>query len=146
MALGHYNVSKGKDDRGEYISYYDKFDATPGNSKNLWEKLNVVKPFEIYDRIYIKDYGDGAMKRMYYSDKELSELDSNKKDFDTLALQRELSNRGYKLSKSTKEDSSFDGVLGEETIQALLDYQSKLKTNSSATKMMYGGTIKKKKY
>ena len=85
------------------------------------------KPFEIYDRIYIKDYGDGKQKRMYYSDKELSELDIDKKNFDTLALQRELSNRGYKLPKSTKEDGTFDGVWGDETKNALLDYQIKNK-------------------
>jgi hypothetical protein len=52
-AMGHYNVSKGKDDKGEYISYYDKFDATPGKSENLWENIGIVKPFEIYGRIYL---------------------------------------------------------------------------------------------
>ena len=65
--------------------------------------------------------------RQYYSDKELSELNLDKKDFDTLALQRELSNRGYKLPKSTKQDGSFDGIFGEETKAALLDYQTKNK-------------------
>jgi hypothetical protein len=55
MALGHYIVSKGKDKKGEYISYYDKFDATPGKKINLWEKIGLTKPFEIYDRIYLKD-------------------------------------------------------------------------------------------
>ena len=66
--------------------------------------------------------------RQYYSDKELSELNLDKKDFNTLALQRELSNRGYKLPKSTKqEDGSFDGIFGEETKAALLDYQIKNK-------------------
>ena len=73
------------------------------------------------------DYGDGKQKRMYYSDKELSELDPNKRNFDTLALQRELSNRGYKLPKSTKKDGSFDGIWGDETKNALLDYQTKNK-------------------
>lgn len=53
MALGHYTVSKGKDEKGEYVSYYDKFDATPGKGTNLWEKIGLVKPFEIYGRIYI---------------------------------------------------------------------------------------------
>lgn len=70
---------------------------------------------------------DPDFKGAYYSDKELSELDTNKKNFDTLALQRELSNRGFKLPKSTKEDGSFDGILGNETKQALLDWQSKNK-------------------
>lgn len=127
--LGHFTVNKGKDERGEYISYYDKYDLSPtlpvvGKS----EVSNYLgEPFEIYDRIYTKDYGDSKQKRMYYTDKELSELDINKKDFDTLALQRELSNRRYKLPKSTKKDGSFDGILGDETKNALLDYQTKNK-------------------
>ena len=119
-ALGNFNIHKSSDERGEYISYYDLW-----NVNALSDKIG--KPFEVYDRIYIKDYGDGKQKRMYYSDKELSELDINKKNFDTLALQRELSNRGYKLPKSTKKDGSFDGILGDETKTALLDYQSKNK-------------------
>ena len=128
--LGNFTVNKGKDDRGEYISYYDKYDLSPKLPLvGKMELSNFVgKPFEIYDRIYIKDYGDGQKKRMYYSDKELSELDIDKKNFDTLALQRELSNRGYNLPKSTKKDGTFDGVWGNEIKNALLDYQSKNKT------------------
>jgi len=104
----------------EVKSVYDKWDLEP---------VDFGKPFEIYDRIYVKDYGDGQKKRMYYSDKELSELDIDKKNFDTLALQIELSNRDYKLPKSTKKDGSFDGVWGDETKNALIDWQNKNKTN-----------------
>ena len=111
-------MSTGKDDRGTYVSFYDKWDLSP---------MDFGKPFEIYDRIYTKDYGDGKQKRMYYTDKELSNLDINKKDFDTLALQRELSNRGYKLPKSTKKDGSFDGIWGDETKKALINWQTKNK-------------------
>ena len=112
--MGNYKMSTGKDDRGTYVSFYDKWDLSP---------MDFGKPFEIYDRIYTKDYGDGKQKRMYYTDKELSEIDINKKNFDTLALQRELSNRGYKLPKSTKEDGTFDGIWGDETKNALLEYR-----------------------
>lgn len=73
-------------------------------------------------------YKQNKYIKQYYSDKELSELDVNKKNFDTLALQRELSNRGYELPKSTKKGNTFDGVWGDETKNALLDYQSKNKT------------------
>lgn len=45
------------------------------------------------------------------------------------ALQKTLSEKGYKLPKSTKEDGTFDGVWGDETKNALLDYQIKNKTN-----------------
>ena len=127
--LGNFKLKKLKDDRGEYFQYYDIWDYGRNNNPNLNkpDNLGQTKPFEIYDRIYVKDYGDGQYERMYYSDKELSELDINKKNFDTLALQRELSNRGYKFPNSTKEDGSFDGILGDETKQALLDWQSKNK-------------------
>ena len=73
-------------------------------------------------------YKQNKYIKQYYSDKELFELDVNKKNFNTLALQRELSNRGYKLLKSTKENGTLDGILGDETKNALLDYQSKNKT------------------
>jgi hypothetical protein len=125
-ALGNFRIGKGTDERGEYFSYYDLFDIARGNEKN--NTYGTAKPFEVYDRVYVRDYGDGQKKRMYYSDKELSELDVSKKNFDTKALQRELSNRGYELPKSTKEDGDFDGVLGGETKAALLDYQVKIKS------------------
>mgnify|MGYP003756043747 CR=1 FL=1 len=120
-SLRDYKYSKGKDDRGNYISYYDINDY--GNILDIIPNTN---PFEIYGRIYYKDY-NGQKKRMYYSDKELSELDVNKKNFDTLALQRELRNRGYELPKSTKKDGSLDGIWGDETKNALLDWQNKNK-------------------
>lgn len=115
--MGNYKMSTGKDGRGAYVSFYDKWDLSP---------VDFGKPFEIYDRIYVKDYGDGKPKRMYYSDKELSQLSTDKKNFDTLALQIELNNRGYKLPNSTKEDGTFDGILGEETKEALKKEQIRL--------------------
>lgn len=111
--MGNYKMSTGEDDRGTYVSFYDKWDLAPAD---------FGKPFEIYDRIYTRNYF-GKQKRMYYSDKELSEIDINKKNFDTLALQKELNNRGYKLPKSTKSDETFDGIFGDETKNALLEYR-----------------------
>lgn len=116
-SLRDYQYSKGKDDKGDYVAYYDINDYG-----NILDVIPNANPFEIYGRIYYKDY-NGQKKRMYYSDKELSELNIDKKDFDTLALQRELSNRGYKLPKSTKKDGTLDGILGDETKNALLEYQ-----------------------
>jgi hypothetical protein len=121
-SLKDFQYSKGEDDRGKYVAYYDKNDYG-----NILDIMPNSKTFDIYGRVYYKDYGDGTNKKMYYSDKELSKLDVNKKDFDTLALQRELSNRSIKLPKSTNSDGTFDGILGDETKQALLDYQSKNK-------------------
>jgi hypothetical protein len=52
-AIGRYTLGKGKDEKGEYISYYDKFDQGTGLGINPGELLGLTKPFEIYDRIYI---------------------------------------------------------------------------------------------
>jgi hypothetical protein len=140
VGLGDYTVNKGKDDRGEYISYYDKWDINPfGQGKNAPDvSLGIGKPFDLYDRIYYKDYGDGNKKKMYYSNDELSNLDSDSKNFNTKKLQRELNNRGYKLSKSIKANEDFDGVYGNETKKALEDWQNK---NKSIDKKAMGGDI-----
>jgi hypothetical protein len=51
MALGNFTVSRGKDAKGDYVSYYDKYDLNP---KGLVNDVNIMgKPFEIYDRIYL---------------------------------------------------------------------------------------------
>ena len=52
--MGEFSMSKGKDEQGDYIAYYDKWDLSP--SIPLYGKLSVEKitgkPFEIYNRIY----------------------------------------------------------------------------------------------
>ena len=52
-AIGRYTLGKGKDEKGEYISYYDNFDQGTGTGINPGELLGLTKPFEIYDRIYL---------------------------------------------------------------------------------------------
>ena len=42
----NFTASLGKDDKGDYVSYYDKWDIEP---------TDFGKPFEIYDKIYLKD-------------------------------------------------------------------------------------------
>jgi hypothetical protein len=126
-SLKDFQYSKGNDDRGKYVAYSDKNDYG-----NILDIIPNSKPFDIYGRIYYKDYGKGNVK-MYYSDKELSALDSNKKDFDTQGLQRELNNRGYQFPRSTTSDNTFDGIYGDETKNALLDWQNK------NNKKQYGG-------
>ena len=128
FVMGRHTVKKGKDNRGEYIEYMDRFDFDTYKLMGLpigevSDKLN--KPFDIYGRKYYKDYGDGQKKAMYYTDQELFSFDPDKKNFDTLALQRELSNRGYKLNESKMESGDFDGILGEETKKALKDWKAK---------------------
>jgi hypothetical protein len=53
-AIGRYFLSKGKDEKGDYISYYDTFDEGSGpDGGGIGETLGLTKPFEIYDRIYL---------------------------------------------------------------------------------------------
>ena len=41
------------------------------------------------------------------------------------SLQNSLKREGYNLSKSIKQDGTFDGIFGDETKKALIDWQSK---------------------
>ena len=125
-ALENVTMYKDKDERGDFYSVIDTYDF--GNKKGVTGKLErkIGKPYEIYDRVYYKDYGDGKNKRMYYFDDELKNIDVNKKDFDTQALQRELGNRGIKLPKSTTKEGTFDGIYGDETKNALTEYQKSI--------------------
>jgi hypothetical protein len=90
----------------------------------------VNKPLPIYGRVYYKDYGDGVKRKMYYTDNELKSFstDKNNKNFNALDLQKELVNRGYELPNSMQKDDDgnlkFDGIYGNETKQALQDFQS----------------------
>ena len=47
LTMGTFVISKGRDEKGSYVSYYDKWDfATTGAFQAIGQ------PFEIYDRIY----------------------------------------------------------------------------------------------
>lgn len=54
--LGDYTVSKGHDDKGSYISYYDMWDLDPSGRNKGDASMSIGKPIPIYDRIYLDDY------------------------------------------------------------------------------------------
>jgi hypothetical protein len=95
--MGDFTSTLGEDDRGKYISYYDNWDiaASRDLEKSIGLKTNFGKPFEIYDRIYYKDYEGKGRRQMYFSDKELRSLNLNDKSINREELQEELANRGY---------------------------------------------------
>jgi len=68
-AIGRYTLGKGKDERGDYISYYDKFDQGTGGGLNPGETLGLTKPFEIYDRIYLNNKKTTPLKKQNLSPK-----------------------------------------------------------------------------
>lgn len=55
--LGNFTIDKGKDKKGEYLSYYDKYDLHPTSGLfGQFDADNIIgKPLEIYDRIYLND-------------------------------------------------------------------------------------------
>lgn len=63
--LGHFTISKGKDDKGEYVSYYDKYDLNP---KGLTNNVNLIgKPFEVYNKIYLNEkFQKGGVSELGY--------------------------------------------------------------------------------
>lgn len=88
-ALGRYFVSKGKDDKGEYLSYYDEFDVNqPGEKKSIGDRIGATKPFEIYDRIYVnKDSSGHYTRRNTIPQIENSPIDKTKlKPWETGAI------------------------------------------------------------
>lgn len=58
-ALGRFTVGRGKDENGEYLSYYDLWDVNPKVSLKA-EERGFAKPYEIYDRIYGTFDADGT--------------------------------------------------------------------------------------
>jgi hypothetical protein len=53
--LVYHTVSKGQDDRGNYVSYYDIFDFNNSLANKILEFIG-GKPVEFYDRIYYDEY------------------------------------------------------------------------------------------
>ena len=56
MALRDFTVGRGRDNKGEYVSYYDLWDISPYRISNKDQSFGIGKPFEVYDRIYLDDF------------------------------------------------------------------------------------------
>ena len=56
--LGTHTISRGHDNKGEYISYYDLWDMSPSKSAagNRDESMGIGKPVHVYDRVYLDDF------------------------------------------------------------------------------------------
>lgn len=54
--LGEHTIGHGHDAKGDYVSYYDKWDLAPftGNGKD--QSFGIGTPVNVYDRIYLDDY------------------------------------------------------------------------------------------
>lgn len=86
--LGEYTIGIGQDAGGRYVSYYDKFDWAPK------EELEIFFPYEIYNRIYEKDFD--KMQR------ELSqEKYSGSNPSESWFFKSGIDNTGYNLGKTS---------------------------------------------
>ena len=55
--LNDFTYSRGFDNKGEYVSVYDKYDINPfGKNKYGDKSFGLGEPFEFYDRLYLDDY------------------------------------------------------------------------------------------
>ena len=61
--LGAYTIGIGEDNKGRYISYYDKFDWAPAGLPEIFH------PYEIYNRIYEDEFNNtqSSLKNITYS-------------------------------------------------------------------------------
>lgn len=55
--FGDHTISKGHDDEGSYVSYYDLWNIAPFFKKGD-ESMGVGNPISFYDRVYLDDYYD----------------------------------------------------------------------------------------
>jgi len=131
-------VNKYKD--SEYIKYAimrhqlysqdkDKYPIFMGDysglAKAYLHQLNQDVPLRDAKRFFdISQYSN-------YTDEALLNIIPGSGDYDVGELQRILKSKGYKLPKSTKKDGSLDGVWGDETKAALLDYQNKMESKKT---------------
>lgn len=146
--MGNYQLRRGKDDRGDYVSYYDYWDLDP---IDLESKTGSVppqpgKPFHIHDRIYVNNYGTAEKpdyKPMYFNDNELRNLENSigdyslsnfeekKKPSNYNDIAQELLNRGY-----LNPDYNTDKVLFPDSDFAIYAaYMDWLNANSQKKKL-----------
>jgi hypothetical protein len=55
-AFGPHTLGRGYDAKGEYVSYYDKWDLAPYKHQGEDQSNGIGKPVHFYDRIYLDDF------------------------------------------------------------------------------------------
>ncbi|KKN88749.1 hypothetical protein LCGC14_0246400 [marine sediment metagenome] len=73
--LGKHQLSTGTDEKGRYISVYDKWDIDPPFLKDKGIDVDQLNyPFEIYDRFYESEFNNNPMARQQTVGKELPQV------------------------------------------------------------------------
>lgn len=59
----NFTIGRGRDNKGDYVSYYDKWDLNPlplkgiiTNGEDPFEQTGIANPIDFYDKIYLDDY------------------------------------------------------------------------------------------
>lgn len=123
QGLGNFTISRGSDENGEYISYYDKYDINPfagGLNKRPTKLSNLIglnkkedltfgigTPFEIYDRIYLKDINIPENKSLEEQSKIKTKEDIIKEAIDSGAFTNEEILKYFKLSSGGSIHNTF---------------------------------------
>ena len=105
--LGTHTISRGKDNKGEYVSYYDLWDMAP--TKNSGgdndESMGIGKPINIYDRLYLDDfYGVPNEYKGGYYIPEIIVKGTRKKHKDGGSIHIASSKRGTFTAAATKHN------------------------------------------
>lgn len=82
--LGKYTVGRGIDDKGDYISIYDKWDLEPDtypSTASLAPNINDLNnPFEVYDRIYLNELSAPERDSVLMQDSKLGIIPVDKRN------------------------------------------------------------------
>ena len=115
--LGYYTVGRGRDNKGDYVSYYDKWDINPfsgrlqnntvlpSSIRKMLKDINLDfgVPVNIYDRIHFDDYyGVKGRDRGGYYLPEIIITDERKKHKNGGSIHIIPSKRGTFTTAATK--------------------------------------------
>ena len=118
----HQLYSQDKDENPINMGTYSKL------AKAYLHQLNQDVPLRDSKRFY------DVLQYSNYTDKALLNIIPGSGDYDVSELQRILKDKGYNLPKSTKKNGTFDGIWGDETKNALIDWQNKNKSKPTVDK------------
>lgn len=112
---------------------YDKKMYSDLKSIEGVHKLQTQGINERYNRDYDLEEDSKYKKERYeiLSKYKNTEFHPYENQGDIRVVQKALVEQGYKLPKSTKKDGSFDGIFGDETKNALLEYQKSQNQNKT---------------
>lgn len=94
--MGNFKISKGKDEKGEYLSYYDRYNFEPLRNSGIPIIENISLPitddFDTYGRYYLND------KSVKNNPKYKKHIESQKKE---LLNKKEQRNKNYRKANYT---------------------------------------------